>query len=325
MKIQFEDFEVNLQQITQLCGTNFRKKRFILCSLIKYFSGSKYAEYEKRYQDTFKIDNEVVGRKYFLLHTMGSRDDLVSGIGYTKNSLMMQYIVSCLNEFDCQTELDKISVSLCEIFGLLNQNYIGQESCVQLSYEEKELLEMVQSSKIQTITGKDVHELSNLELFVTYLDLLKKVLHKSPEKMLLIFDNIDHMLEYDEYVKVISMLNDLSREFDVWSICTTSIEGFVDVTKEYFKGINVVNSIVYGMPEFERIELFVKERYPSGRDICEKELLGNIREIVQKIGMDGYTLSMQSNVYLKLINESLCIRQTKRDRLDELERSFIKV
>ena len=57
--------ELNIECITQLCGINVQMKNYIIQNIVKYFSNTKYAEYEDKDDCVIKIDNEVVGRKYF--------------------------------------------------------------------------------------------------------------------------------------------------------------------------------------------------------------------------------------------------------------------
>ena len=40
--------ELNIECITQLCGINVQKKNYIIQNIVKYFSNTKYAEYEDK-------------------------------------------------------------------------------------------------------------------------------------------------------------------------------------------------------------------------------------------------------------------------------------
>lgn len=52
------EYIINLEPITQLCGISFNKKNFIINSLYKYYSGSKYEYYEINMQENIKINGE---------------------------------------------------------------------------------------------------------------------------------------------------------------------------------------------------------------------------------------------------------------------------
>ncbi len=70
LKIQISrsiiEYEIQMEQLAQLCGVDFEKVRYIIQSLYKYFSGGKYASYEEQMQDNIRIEGRKVGRKYFL-------------------------------------------------------------------------------------------------------------------------------------------------------------------------------------------------------------------------------------------------------------------
>ena len=40
--------ELNIECITQLCGINVQMKNYIIRNIVKYFSNTKYAEYEDK-------------------------------------------------------------------------------------------------------------------------------------------------------------------------------------------------------------------------------------------------------------------------------------
>ena len=80
--------ELNIECITQLCGINVQKKNNIIQNIVKYFSNTKYAEYEDKDDCVFKIDDEVVGRKYYTTYYIANISDLISNIQISKNSIM---------------------------------------------------------------------------------------------------------------------------------------------------------------------------------------------------------------------------------------------
>lgn len=71
MKIEITEYEkrytFELTAVTQLCGQNIVKKTYILESLRRYFSAYRYPEEQNRWRDNVKIDNKLVGRKFFHL------------------------------------------------------------------------------------------------------------------------------------------------------------------------------------------------------------------------------------------------------------------
>ena len=88
MIISVKNDNISLEPITQVCGTNIKRKNAIINNIVKYFSGSKYAEYDEMQAYDIRIDDKVVGRKYFNVYRIKSKEDLVCGIEISKTSLM---------------------------------------------------------------------------------------------------------------------------------------------------------------------------------------------------------------------------------------------
>ena len=120
IKDKNESYVINLQQITQLLGTNIKKKTFILNSLDKFFSNTKYGSYEADMQDNIKVEGQKVGRKYFSSHRVRTRQELIKEIKISKTSMMMQYLLSRYTEFDCQSEQDVIAEHLEKLYLHIN-------------------------------------------------------------------------------------------------------------------------------------------------------------------------------------------------------------
>ena len=94
--------ELNIESITQLCGINVQKKNNIIQNIIKYFSTTKYAEYEDKDDCVIKIDDEVVGRKYYTTYYISNINDLISNIQISKNSIMKKYVYYVNSKYDNQ-------------------------------------------------------------------------------------------------------------------------------------------------------------------------------------------------------------------------------
>lgn len=316
-------YEISLLQITQLCGTDFTKKNFILTSINKYFSSAKYAQYEENYQDNIRIDGEKVGRKYFLSQRISSREDLINMMKITKSSVMMKYLTSCMTEFTCQKELDCIAQHLDKLYLEINDILRKHVDTVEISYEQRNLMDIIQSSKVFGKENVAIEQLSNYELLETYFDLLKQVQMRSPEKIMIIIENIDHLVGYDEYLLLFDKMHALVNEFTIWFVITTSIEGFVVMKREFMSGINIINDIIFVLPEIEKLYYFMKERYPCEKEIDFQIIEECIKIVIQKIGQSGYVVNMESAVMLKLINDSLCINGISDITLNQLESCFL--
>ena len=114
--------ELNIECITQLCGINVQKKNYIIQNIVKYFSNTKYAEYEDKDDCVIKIDNEVVGRKYYTTYYIANINDLISNIQISKNSIMKKYVDYVNSKYDNQLIYEDIVAGYEKIFAKININ-----------------------------------------------------------------------------------------------------------------------------------------------------------------------------------------------------------
>ena len=323
MKLKFNEFEIDILPFVQLCGMNCKKKEFIINSIEKHFSSAKYKDYEKEYQECFLVDGQILGRNYFKTYSIQNREDIIRYIQISKSSIMMQYFSNCLMEYNCTQDMSVIVEHLENIFQNINETFLENGSKVKLSFEENNIFNLIQNAKVESYDGQDIHLLNNLELLTEFLQLIEKNLLYQPGKILMIFKNIDHLLERQEYQLFVDKVEKISNGFDISIICTLSIEGYVDIRKQFFEGIHIINDVVYQMPELERVKKFVQDHYPSGRKVSEKDVQNFCKKIIHKIGCDRYKLITRENVYLKLLNDSLVLRQKESENLDKMELDFI--
>ena len=284
MKLKFNEFEIDILPFVQLCGMNCKKKEFIINSIEKHFSSVKYKDYEKEYQECFLVDGQILGRNYFKTYSIQNREDIIRYIQISKSSMMMQYFSNCLTEYNCTQDMSVIVERLENIFQNINETFLENGSKVKLSFEENNIFNLIQNAKVESYDGQDIHMLNNLELLTEFLQLIEKNLLYQPGKILLIFKNIDHLLERQEYQLFVDKVEKISNGFDISIICTLSIEGYVDIRKQFFEGIHIINDVVYQMPELERVKEFVQDHYPSGRIVSEKDVQNFCKEIMHKIG-----------------------------------------
>ncbi|MBO5483836.1 MAG: hypothetical protein J5979_01340 [Lachnospiraceae bacterium] len=323
IKNESEVYEIELLQITQLCGLDFKKKDFILNSLYKYFSGSKYADHESCYQDNILVDGEKVGRKYFSVFRLKRREDLIDMIKLTKSSLMMKYLLEQLPDFECQKEMDAIAEHLDKLYLRMNQELSEKIHHIELCYEQKKFLEIIQTSIIAGEGEEPLEKLSNYELLDTYLDLLMQMQTRRPEKYMIILENLDHMLSYQEYSKTFDRLNKVCGKSDTWFVISTSLEGFVMLDSEFFSGITIINEMIYTLPEKEKIISFLQNNYPCEKELSPSQIMDAFRVSIHDIGKSGYDLNIQSKVMLKLINDSLCVSSSEKININQLEKCFL--
>ena len=89
------------------------------------------------------------------------------------------------------------------------------------------------------------------------------------------------------------------------------------------EGINVVNHCIFSFPELEQVVKFFQNQYPCQMKWAPEELCGEIRMIIQNIGNEEHTIHLKSNVLLKLLQETLCIKTSVESGLNSLEKAFL--
>lgn len=320
-----KEYVINLEQITQLCGKNFALKSFIKTSIAKYFSTSKYQEYEIAYIDNVLIDNQLLGRKYFKVYEVNTREDLIKNIVMSKDSLMNSYIKNNINEMLYQMEIDRIEYHLEQIFSKLNSNYMKKLGDLQMKYETDDLIATVLDKATVMAEGKYLQQMKTVDLFNIYLNLLMELQKTDPCKQLIVIDNIDHLINKEEYNNVFDKIAQIAKNSDSWFVILSSMENFINLNeKEYFEGINIVNGIIYSLPPKEILLEFIKNNYPSNID-DEKAIyiLEKIPWVVDDIGNENVILSMEAEILLKLINKTLCINSKSTREINKMEYAFL--
>lgn len=327
MKVQIlhpqEEYEIQLEQITQLCGLDFEKKQYIVQSLCKYFSNSKYASYEEHMQGNIHIEGESVGRKYFSIFHISSRENLLSAIKLSKSSLMFRYIMEKYTEFQCQNIMEQIAENLEQLYLGLNKDLQDSMHTIEIRHSAKSLMEIIQTADVFGTGERLLESLSNTELIDIYIDLVWEIQRRNPEKYLVIVDNIDHLLNYAMYQKLLKKLGQFCKEFDVWFLFLTSVEGYAVVEEQTIEGINVINHCIFSFPELERLVTFIQNQYPCQIQLTPKDICEEVRMIIQNIGNEEYSIHLKSDVLLKMLQKTLCITTAVKSDINLIEKAFI--
>ena len=323
MKKKDCEFEVSLEYFTQLCGTNFILKSFIVDAVSKYFGKGKYTESELELQDCFRLDGEKVGRDYVDLIRIRDRDELLAILKLLKASLLSQFINAKLSEMDYQYELEIIANSLEKIYTQLNLGLERDVPEIRLDYTINEIFDMVMQSEVLGSEERKLYQLSNAELISAFLNLIQENERISPSKRIIIIENIDHLLDYHDYVECVEKSKKISNESDVYFIVTTSIEGYVYISEDTIKGINIINDVVYSLPAYDYLVEFLEKNYPCLKKEIHRQLPVLLRSIIHKIAKKGNVINMEGLIILKLLNQSMCINNDKIEKLNKVENSFL--
>ncbi|MCI9079087.1 MAG: hypothetical protein HFH68_09240 [Lachnospiraceae bacterium] len=317
------EYIINLEPVTQLCGVSFEKKNFIIKSLYKYFSSSKYEQFEENMHENIKINDEKTGRKYFSTFHVSTREQLIQSLKISKSSLMNQYLAGMYSEIPYQWIIDQIQESLDKLYLEINKEIQNKIGCMEIGHYTKNILEIIQSSDISGTNETALENLPNMELLSAYIRTLQEIQRKYPCKTLIIIENADHLVSYNDYKKLLNTMEEFCNNSDVWFIITTSTEGYVVLNENLIEGVNVINDCIFSFPDMEHIISFIRKRYPVENIFTEMEICENIIPIIQNIGCENYKYDMRKSVMLKLLQNSLGIPLTFKNIINSIEKAFL--
>jgi hypothetical protein len=324
MIISVKNDNISLEPITQVCGTNIKRKNAIINNIVKYFSGSKYAEYDEMQAYDIRIDDKVVGRKYFNVYRIKSKEDLVCGIEISKTSLMRKYLDYINTQYDNQIVYENIVNEYMKIFKHINDEMEKSDINLYMDFLEEKINDICQIAVTKSNDYDYIENMSNIELYKEYMHVLKAFYIDNPEKILLILENVDHMLDRNEYKELIQELDCLTNELDINIISTMSIDGYVVINDYCSTGINIINDENYVLPELADMEKFFYNNYPCTYNLNRKNMILWLEKIVNYIGCELYTPIDREYVFLKLLNESIGMHFEKYNMKNNLENAFMQ-
>lgn len=317
------EYIINLEPITQLCGISFNKKNFIINSLYKYFSNSKYEYYEINMQENIKINGEKTSRRYFNTFKISSREQLLQSVKISKSSIMMQYISTKYTNFNCQKIIDKISENLEKLYLEINQELQNNIGYIKIVHHTKNIMEIIQNSDISGTEEKALENLPNIDLLLVYINILWEMQKIYPDKTLIIIENIDHLISYKEYKLFLEKIQQFSKNFDIWFILSTSIEGYVVLNQDNIEGINIINDCIFSFSDIDHVISFIQKKYPIEIPLNKEEIFENIRMIIQNIGCENYNYYFKGSILLKIFQNSMYIPITYKNFINSIEKAFL--
>ena len=327
MKIKVTEYEkyysFNLMPVTQLCGQDIRKKSYMLESLRRYFSFCKYKEGKNKWRDNIRMDDTVIGRKFFSVISIQNTVELLSMIKWSKQSLMVEYMKNMMQKFEWQTHLRTINEEVEAMIQLLNSdiNLLGD---IELTYAMADVWDMVQKTEVAGMNQIALEEKDAYEVLMIFLNLLEKNSKVNPKKTLVIMENIDHFISKKEYVEIVHKLQFMARNSDTYFILSTSLDGYVECNQELCSGIKVFNDVDFQMPELEQVVNYLEINYPRNKVLSMEQVQEDLIRIIQKIGKKDCLYTIEENVVCKLINQSLLIHDKWGEEENSLEIAFLK-
>ncbi len=328
MKVDVTEYEkrytFELESVTQLCGQNIVKKTYILESLRRYFSTYKYREEKNKWRDNVRVDDEAVGRKFFTILSVNGMSEILMMIKWSKQSLMVEYVKQLMQKFNWQMHLRMINEELEEMFQIMNED-LNKLGGIELAYTMSDVWDMIQKSSVISSDEILLEDKRNYELLLIFLNLIEEIIKANPKKMLVIIENIDHLISREEYKDILNKLQNIGMRYDIYFVLSTSIDGYVGCDKELCHGITILNDVDFQMPEYDEISKYVYENYPYNKRVSEKQLRDDLKKIIHRIGRKEFLCHVEENVVCKLINQSLMLHEKWEDSENLAEIAFLKV
>lgn len=316
-------YSFELEPVTQLCGQNIIKKTFVLESIRRYFSTFKYKEESKKWRENIQVDGEIIGRKYFSVLSISNISDVLELISWSKQSLTVEYVKQIMQKYDWQMHLKMINDEVNKMIQMINadMNRLGN---LELSYAVADVWNMVQKTDITGVDQALLEDEENFEVLNIFLNVLEEVLRMTPRKMLVLIENIDHMITQKEYAHIIKRVKDMSLKYDLYFIFTTSLDGYVECDEDLFAGISIFSDVDFQMPSYEKIESFINDNYPCHKNLSEYQIYNDLKHIIHRIGLEESLLSVEELIICKLINQTLLLHEKWRESISEPEIAFLK-
>ena len=299
-----KNYEINVGNLTQVLGCNFKIKEYIYQSILKHFSLYKYQEYDEHMENNIIINGEIPGRKEYRVISIEGRHDLIEQIKITKNAIIYEYLKSVLETLQCQRLLNIMDEDLTNIYDLINEKIHKDIGVINIDYEMEDLLHLVSKSLIYTDSDNDIETLGNYELLIVFLKLLERVNSANSEKIILLFKNIDHLCNSRDYDKIIKYL--LGYDERVFVFMFISMDKYVYINKKVMNNINVFNEIPFQVPKYEVIDEYISNHYPINYEFNESELFSLLKSVLNKIGIENDMMSYRELLVKKLVNKAIC-------------------
>ena len=324
IKNNYKDLLINLTQFTQLCGIDFLKKSFIIDSITKHFSNYKYQDFEENMINNVLFENdEPVGKKYFKIIRICNKTDIINLIKFTKASIFQEYINSKIEEFDFKKYLEQINDILEKLYININNEILNDLGNIKINFENENIFNIVQKSYIESSNGLNIEQNSNFELFNVLINIINRLQHYSPNKLLIIVDNIDHLINKEEYNKLYKNIINLINETDTFFLFSISINNYPIINNEYIDGINIINDVIFNFSNYEKFKSFILDNYPINVDLSDEKIFEFTNMIINYIGFNNININLKSNIFLKLLNDSLAVNSCIKSDINNIEISFI--
>ncbi len=86
------------------------------------------------------------------------------------------------------------------------------------------------------------------------------------------------------------------------------MQGYLYYSNESIENVNVVNDEIFSFDGDEHLKKFINENYPISFSFSNNDLANILCSIIQYIGMNESAIPLESQIILKMINDSMGIK-----------------
>lgn len=227
--------------------------------------------------------------------------------------------------FDIETDMEKINDLLMRIYENINNELFSSFENFSIDFESSNLFEIMQESVACNKNGENINYLSTYELIINYIELIEKLNEESGKQKLLIINNIDHMINQQEYRKIFEYSKTISEKSDINFLFTISLDGYCVVDKEDFESITIINDEEFIMPEYNRVADYIEKNYPIYRESDYQWVEYNLENCINKIGVSNQSVDLGINIILCILNRSLNVDNKVKYKTNNIELNFLNV
>lgn len=324
IKEKLNNFELNFDSITQICGKNTNLKNKIYRLLKDYFS-RKIIDSDNDLRVC--LDKEEIGITYFNHICIDSEIDLDRIISFSKDSILYEYLHEISNHSNIVDAIYDINEKIINLDLLVSSNLIRNiDKNLTLDNKEYKITDYFKTIKINGLEDNHSGLMSNYQKFVIFMRLIKIKLNNNPGNYLVSIFDIDKILSKDEYKCACKLIKELVNCYEVSFILYSSSEGFIVDPLDNLESINVVNDFIFPFCSYEILSDCLERNYPSNIKF-DKERLNNflIFNTVNLFRSDYIYGFTKDDVIIKLLNSfyGVACSLGEDNFIDKLELAYL--
>lgn len=337
MILEFVDYNkqlqtIRLEKLTEITGSNIQMQNYIMNTLCKYFGKERYTDDQLELFEfsipKIRIDNEEALRSRYSTYSINSVAELNAQLSMQKNTAMYEYMQYCVQNIEISKLTQTIDVALLEMCDKIYEE-LSEDIRNNVVVEAKTVIFEDLYKYFITATvygGKYIEYMDTATKLELYLNIIKEIYLRKPEKMLVCIQNVQQFIGVNQ-VGWLGNIIDSMKEYDITFVVQNDNAKYILSDIRNIRNINVVNDINLNISDIEILKNTINENYPIYKDIDEWEVWEIYREIAHLLCYSDYTYKLTKNdVYIKIINECYdihCNTDINNKNISNMEINYI--